>query len=171
MVSPFPPTIFSPTVSLTKTQKPSLAVKIPTTSSLSVSPNSSLCLPQQITVELEPTSWSSSSPLSTKWQKREEEKNSSVHINVSSKQQPDWVLDDVPFSHGDWADSDFDDDAAPRPDTAVSAPAGTIAVANTDDSVRYAMVLVDVSNVKVSTSAFVLPCSMLTTEIVPHYKR
>lgn len=77
----------------------------------------------------------------------------------------------MPFSHGDWADSDFDDDAAPRPDTAVSAPAGTIAVANTDDSVRYAMVLVDVSNVKVSTSAFVLPCSMLTTEIVPHYKR
>lgn len=152
MVSPFPPTIFSPTASMTKTHKPSLAVKIPTSGSLSRSSTSSVFLPQQssITVELEPTSWSSTSPVSTQWQKREEGQDSPVEILMSSQQRPDWVLDDVPFSYGNWADSDFDDDAAPPPASAVSAPAGSLPTTTANESVRYAMVLLDASNVKVS---------------------
>ncbi|KAJ9115664.1 hypothetical protein QFC20_000991 [Naganishia adeliensis] len=150
MVSPFPPTIFSPTVSLTKSQKPSLAVTIPNSGSLSLSTNSSVFVPQQtsITVEVEPTSWSSSSPVSMQWKKREEKKDSPIGLTVSTQQRSDWVLDDVPFSYGNWTDNDFDDDSGPPPATAVSAPAGSIPVASTSESVRYAMVLVDVCNVK-----------------------
>lgn len=151
MVSPFPPTIFSPAVSLTKSQKPSLAVTIPNSGSLCLSTNSSVFVPQQtsITVEVEPTSWSSSSPVSMQWTKREEKKDSPISLTVSTQQRSDWVLNDVRFSDGNWADSDFDDDSGPPPATAVSAPAGSIPVASTSESVRYAMVLVDVCNVKV----------------------
>ena len=159
MISPFAPTIFSPTVSLNKTGKPNLAVSIPDNSSLAFSTNSNASRPP-ISVTVEPTTWSASSPfspqfLSTPWQSRAD-KNSTYYEFQLTESQPkaDWILQDVPLAFGSWADSDFEDDDALPPATAVSAPAGSFHVQsqNVDQNLRYAMVLIDVSHVKVSSS-------------------
>ncbi|GHJ85732.1 hypothetical protein NliqN6_2134 [Naganishia liquefaciens] len=154
MVSPFAPTIFSPTVSLTKAGKPSLAVSIPIpdNSSLAFSTNSNASqLPISVTVE--PTTWSTTSPfsaqsLSTPWQSREDE-NSAYYEFKLTDSQPKAELEEVSLAMGSWADSEFGDDDAPPPATATSAPAGSFPAQNenVDQNLRYAMVLIDVSHV------------------------
>lgn len=94
----------------------------------------------------------------TPWQRREDTNSTWTEFKLAeTRPKADWILEDVPFALGSWADSDSNDDEdddAPPPATAVSAPAGSFPTqsANVDQNLRYVMVLVDVSHVKVSTS-------------------
>jgi hypothetical protein len=115
-----------------------------------------------MSVTVEPTTWPSASPLSSQslsgpWHRREDKNSTWTEFKLAeTRPKADWILEDVPFALGSWADSDSNDDEdddAPPPATAVSAPAGTVPVqsTNNDLNLRYVMVLIDVSHVKVST--------------------
>lgn len=147
MVSPYPPTIFSPSVSISRAQKPTLAVTVPERSPFSLSSAFDMQSKSCSAADAPTTSWTVSSSSSTSLKP---ERRSSSHLPVvrPSLSKLDTFVEDEPFNNATWADFDWDGDADP-PGTAVSAPAGLVS-SSAVGLVRYTMVLIDASNVKVS---------------------
>lgn len=147
MVSPYPPTVFSPSVSISKARKPSLAVTVPDRSRFSLSSPSDEQAKSCGAVDAPKTSWTLSSSPSTSLKPKS---SSSSHLPVvrPSLAQLDIYSEDEVFTKTSWTDFKWEDDVDP-PGTAVSAPAGLIS-SSVVGNVRYTMVLVDASNVTVS---------------------
>ncbi|KAJ9127853.1 hypothetical protein QFC24_000137 [Naganishia onofrii] len=145
MVSPYPPTIFSPSVSISRARKPTLAVTVPERSPFSLSSAIDMQSKSCSAADAPTTSWTVSSSSSTSLKP---ERRSSSHLPVlrPSLSPLDTFVEDEPFSNATWADFDWDGDADP-PGTAVSAPAGLVS-SSAVGLVRYTMVLIDASNVK-----------------------
>ncbi|KAJ9108803.1 hypothetical protein QFC21_000123 [Naganishia friedmannii] len=146
MVSPYPPTVFSPSVSISRARKPTLAVTVPERSTFSLSSASGEQSKSCGAADAPTTSWTLS-PSSSTSLKPERRSSSHLlpHVHPSPAPLETFVEDEV-FTNVGWADFEWDDDVDP-PGTAVSAPAGLIsndAVGN----VQYTMVLIDTSSVK-----------------------
>ncbi|KAJ9093116.1 hypothetical protein QFC19_008459 [Naganishia cerealis] len=142
MVSPYPPTIFSPSVSISRARKPTLAVTVPDRMPPSLSwssdgqPKSSFDAPSSWTL----------SPWSSVSQKQERRSGSYLPAISSPHGSHDVAGGNEPLSQTDWAYTDFEDDDAPPPGTAVSAPADLVTGSSIGNA-RYTMVLIDASNV------------------------
>ncbi|KAJ9125247.1 hypothetical protein QFC22_000202 [Naganishia vaughanmartiniae] len=146
MVSPYPPTVFSPSVSISRARKPTLAVTVPDRSPVCLSSPSEEQSKSCGAADGPKTSWTFS-PSSSSTSLKPERRSSGHLPAVRPSLVPlDTFAEDEPFTNASWAEFEWDGDFDP-PGTAVSAPAGLIS-SSAVRNVQYTMVLIDASNVK-----------------------